>query len=183
MSRKRRRSAPWALPKLLEADRNAATVYLALCWLANGTRQVRTTRNAITKVCGLHKDTITSAIKALHDAGWIQRAYGAVTGRRWYRITITEVVIFPWAVKTGSSARPKRKTRTHENRSKGRVPLDRKNPPYSLKRVGGALQPPPLTARAGAAAGTHTGSDTHTAQEEQADRPIAEIVREACGDV
>ena len=79
MGKTRTTHAPWPLQALLERNRNAAAVYLALRWLAKGKKQVGTSREHIHRVTGFYKDTITVAMAALRDAGWI----GLSLDRQW----------------------------------------------------------------------------------------------------
>lgn len=141
---------PWPLPRLLEADRNAATVYMVLLWLAAGRRQVYTTRARITAVCGLYRETITAAIQALDRAGWVRLRHGHVPARRWYRLTLAKLPPFPWA----------EKSRSREPGFRGKKPLKRaprlsgKKPPNPLTGIGGLpapALPPPVGGRSGAA--------------------------------
>ena len=100
---KERKPTPWPVPELLQHNRNAALLYLALRWLAGDSRQLNTTRAGIADVCGLHRETITKAMNTLHEAGWVVRNRGHAKGRRWYRITFPSKTLFPWAVETGSN--------------------------------------------------------------------------------
>lgn len=77
----------WPLPKLLAANRNTMTVYAALRWQSGEHRQLNTTRDRIAKVCGLHRETITDAIQALNQSGWVSVSYGRQGNRTWYRLT------------------------------------------------------------------------------------------------
>lgn len=135
MARARTKS-PIPLPDLLLSNRNAATVYATLRWLAGAKHQLRTTRQRITEVCGLSKDIVTAAVKALHDGRWIVRRYGAVTNRRWYRISFSNVVTFPWAAKTSLRKKSNPKCKAGKKRSKGARPLSQKNRSNPLKGIG-----------------------------------------------
>ena len=79
---------PWPVPKLLEADRNAVTVFVTLQVLAKGKREVSTTRGRIKAVCGLSEKPISTAIKVLNEAGWITRNYGSDGRKTWFRIVL-----------------------------------------------------------------------------------------------
>ncbi len=79
---------PWTLPNLLAANRNAVTVYAALCWLAKGRRQISVMRKGIAEVCNLYKDTIGKSVKVLDESGWLRLRYGRYGGKSWYRITL-----------------------------------------------------------------------------------------------
>ena len=93
---------PKPLPDLLALNRNAATVYLAIRWLAGDRRQVNTTRAKIAAVCGLCKRAITDAVQALGECGWVRVSYGRQGLRSWYRLTLNAGVswIFPVCHKT-----------------------------------------------------------------------------------
>lgn len=146
------------LPELIAMNRNAATVYVALRWLACGKRQVCTTRAAITKVCGLHREGITAAMSALHDCGWIDKSYGTAKNRKWYRVTFgSKNDFFPKAVKTGL----REKSWTRKNRPKGRSRLGRFSRLNSLERVGASLKAPaPLPMGRGGQGSPTTGNIT-----------------------
>lgn len=131
-----RTKSPIPLPDLLLLNRNAATVYAALRYLAGDKRQLRITRRRITEVCSLSKDVVTAAVTALHDGRWIVRRRGMMPGRRWYRITFPNVVTFPWAAKTSLRKKPDAKTQAGKNRSKRARPLNQKNRSNPLGGIG-----------------------------------------------
>lgn len=165
---------PWTLPRVLAANRAAAAVYLAVLWLAGERRQVCTTRARIKAVCGLCPETITGAVQALNDAGWIKLAYGRAAGKRWYRLTLPKLPPFPWAEKT----RSREASKTGKNPLKGTPRLSGKNPPYSLKRVGaGPVAALPLRGDTATPAGT---PDTG-ASEEGAMVSVADLAAEVFG--
>ena len=181
---------PWTLPRVLAANRAAAAVYLAVLWLAGERRQVCTTRARIKAVCGLCPETITGAVQALNDAGWIKLAYGRAAGKRWYRLTLPKLPPFPWAEKTRSrepklppfpwaeKTRSREASKTGKNPLKGTPRLSGKNPPYSLKRVGaGPVAALPLRGDTATPAGT---PDTG-ASEEGAMVSVADLAAEVFG--
>lgn len=126
----RRQRCAWSLDDLLAADRNAATVYIAIRWLAAGRRRWQGTRKTLAGVCGLHRQTITKAVAALAEGGWLTLSYGRRGGKSWYELTFGEAVL-PEAGKTvpcGASNRRK-------NRPQSRVVRERKNrPPFSIEK-------------------------------------------------
>ena len=165
---------PWTLPRVLAANRAAAAVYLAVLWLAGERRQVCTTRARIAEVCGLYRDTITNALKALDDGGWVRVRYGRAAGKRWYRLTLPKLPPFPWAAKT----RSREASKTGKNPLKGTPRLSGKNPPYSLERVGaGPVAALPLRGDTATPAGT---PDTG-ASEEGAMVSVADLAAEVFG--
>lgn len=129
---------PWPLPKLLAKNRNALTVYGVLRWLANDRRQLNTTRARITAVCGLHEDTISAAVAALGDAGWVSVGYGRQGNRTWYRLTFPVAGFFPVAGKT----RHREGSGGQKNRPQGTARCGRKNRP-PVRKYRGASPPPP----------------------------------------
>lgn len=137
---------PWTLDKLMAANRNAATVYLTLRWLAGGKRQLNTTRAKVSSVCGLHRQRISEAMTALGNAGWVKVNYGRAGIKRWYRLTI-EMDFFPMTMKTTH----RESKSVHENRPKGTVPYDHENRPLSLKRGTRHATSPPAVASGTAA--------------------------------
>ena len=102
----RRARKPWPLPKLLGQNRCAITVYAALRWLSGDVRRLETTRDRITEVCGLHRDTISAAMKVLDKAGWVRLNYGRAGTRTWYRLSFPVQAFFP---ETGPSGHRKAK--------------------------------------------------------------------------
>jgi len=183
-----RRKPPESLDVLLERDRNAATAFLALVALADGKRQLSVTRERITDVTGLHHDTITAAVRALHDGHWITRQYGRDGTRTWYRITLRAV--FPESVKTGHSAPRKRvspvpgKTGYRERKSNrekpgtARVSLCREKPASSPIGDRGGLQSPPLSPDGGAGTSTRVSPTREAeAEPEIVEYPITDFIR------
>jgi len=136
----KRKPSPWPLPKLLAANRNAATVYAALRWLASERRQLNTTRARITEVCGLHKDTITAAMQVLAKSEWIGLNYGRRGDKTWYRLTFPGPGFFPVAPKNSFSATGG----SRKNRSQRAIPCGRENRSPSPKGEEG--DPPPSDA-------------------------------------
>ncbi len=151
----RPRPKPESLLALLKSNRNAITVYGALRWLSGEKRQINTSRAAITEITRLHRSTITKAVTALHDGGWICRCRGHATNRRWYRITFASEEFFPCNGKTVPSARkkssilragkpiPSAMSKDGENHPKRAKRLRRKNRPNSLEGVGASYGPAP----------------------------------------
>lgn len=91
---KRRR--PWSLPKLLEHNRDAATVFMVLVFMAGDRRQIGTTREKIREACpGLTPRRIGKAVQTLHDAAWLTRQYGQNGPVSWYRIVLPVVDFSP----------------------------------------------------------------------------------------
>ena len=86
MPPKRRRAL--SLPELLATNKHAVTVYFVLVHLADGGRQFSPSRNDIATIYPVSVKTVGRAIEALHDAAWINRAYGREGTRTWYRITL-----------------------------------------------------------------------------------------------
>ena len=130
---------PWPLDSLLKANRNAAGVYLALRWLAGKKRCLATTRRRIAEICPMHEDTISKAMRALADAGWIVLNYGRAGGKQWYRVSFpaTKQQIFPGAVETGH----RKKKQSHSNRPQGTIRCGRLNRPLFSKENKGANTP------------------------------------------
>ena len=62
-------------------------VYAAIVHLADGRKQFTPNRQDIADVCKVCTRIVGRAIDALHDARWINRAYGHEGKRTWYRIT------------------------------------------------------------------------------------------------
>ncbi len=170
----RRQPAPWPVDKLLTRDRNAGTVYLALIALAVGKRQVNTTRASIAEVCGLYRDRITSALAALHDAGWVNRRYGRAGNRCWFRINFPQDPLSPVALKISFRDRKKAPSpgaekhrrsaasKTVENQLQGTRPCAVENQLHPLEGIGDALQPSPLVPTGAGTAGIaqHPAQDT-----------------------
>ena len=123
-----KRSCAWTLPELMKANRNAATVYLAVVWLASGRRQVGTTRARIRAACRLSERCIGAALEALHEASWIVRRYSRAGHKTWYRLTLIDGA----AVDFGAVVR---KTRHRELCKKS------KNVPQGIERCGTKIVP------------------------------------------
>jgi hypothetical protein len=70
-----KRLRPKTLPELLKADRNAATVFAAVVYLAKGQRRIAAKRAEISGICGLIGRRITTALQALDKGGWLIRSY------------------------------------------------------------------------------------------------------------
>ena len=135
------------LPELMEMNRNAATVYLALRWLANDGRQLNTTRPRIAEVCGLSLRLISRAVHALRDSGWIRMSRGWQQKpplRAWYRVSFPAQDLFPVGRKTTHKGRKRRKRAvgrktTHKGSSDGM-----KNDPQGRVPCGTFLDVPRL---------------------------------------
>ncbi len=123
---------PWPLPKLLERDRNAATVYAAIRWLAGNSRRLGATRERIAAVCGLYRDTISAAMHALAEAGWLTLNYGRQGVRTWYRLSFPVSGFFPVSAKPRYSKR----AATGKNPLQQTVSCVGKNPTLSRKGEG-----------------------------------------------
>ena len=106
---RRRSPVPWSLGRLLEADRNALTVYGSLRWLSGSSRRLCCTRGRIKNVCNLHKDTITKAMKALNESRWVIVNYGRERNRIWYRLSFPTTDFFSVAEKSGPRAKIRRR--------------------------------------------------------------------------
>lgn len=175
MTRKTR-TLPLPLPELIQRNRNAATVYLSLRYLAGDSRQLRTTRAKIGHVCGLHRETITKAVRVLHDGRWIKRSWGRAVNRRWYRITFVEISVLPWVGKTVLSATskthspkagktdPSARSKERKNRPKRSLPLGRKNRRISLERERRDPAAPEVAAGRCLATGGETDAANHSAE-------------------
>lgn len=133
-----RRSTPWAIPKLLAANRNALTVYAVLRFLAGDSRRYSTTRQRIADVCGLSLRAIGFAVQALNEAGWLTLNYGRQGIKTWYRLTFPVVGFLPVVRKTYHS---KRKS-VSKNIPQQTVCCGTKNIPHPRKGVG-ATRPAP----------------------------------------
>lgn len=127
---------PWPLPKLLNADRNAATVFLAVVTLANGRRQLGTTRAHIREVCGLSKRCIGAALEALHDASWLVRRYSRSGNKTWFRLTLPKCAVVGFSAVVRKTHHRGR-SGTSKNVPQGTERCGTKNVPHSLKGVGG----------------------------------------------
>lgn len=111
---------PWSILRLVSKCKSSPAVFLALMELASerGSAQIRLNRDDIHAKTGLYKDTISAAMWALHEAGWIRLTTAFIPGRRWYRVTIPGLVStgktrssaipdpLPWSGKTRSRGRP-----------------------------------------------------------------------------
>ena len=89
----------WPLPKLLERNRNAGTVFGAILHLAGERRRLGVTRARIRAVCGLCERKIGRAVAALAEAGWLKRTYSSDIrdGRKsWYRILLPKCTAHLW---------------------------------------------------------------------------------------
>jgi hypothetical protein len=118
--------------RLLATNRNAMTVYGSLLWIAEERRQLNTTRRAISKVCGLHEETITQAMTALNESGWVTVNYGRQGAKTWYRLSFPVPSFFPVPGKN-----PHREgSKSRKKPPQGTVPCTHKKPPQSLKRLG-----------------------------------------------
>jgi len=129
----------WPLPKLLATCRHAGAVALALAWLAQGGRQVNTTRKTIREVCGLSEKLITAGIHSLKRAGWIRVAYGFYRSRTWYRIVLVHEGLKTTFMGTSAMRGAKRPSCKRQGRSKndlhGGAPMrGAKRPPLSTER-------------------------------------------------
>ena len=168
---------PWPLPRLLKADRNAATVYLALRVLASGRPQVNTTRRRIRDVCGLHERRVTAAVRALADAGWLTLRYGRSGKRTWYRLTLLDVLAL-WVRKrpSGNYATPlalrarkrpsARATKVYENDPQRAARCGYENDPHPLEGIGRAPSPrPPFPCRGSVGNSPPVPSDARAEQE------------------
>ncbi len=127
-----KRKRPWSLEKVLAANRNAITVYAALRWLAGDVRRLGTTRQRIAEVCGLYRDTISAALHALSEAGWLVLRYGRQGVRTWYRITFPVSGFFPVSPKTRASKR----AATGKSPTQETVSCVGENPTHPLKGIG-----------------------------------------------
>jgi hypothetical protein len=117
------------------------TVYGSLRWLSGLSRRLCCTRRRITEICGLHEDTITKAMKALNEAGWVEVNYGRHRKRTWYRLSFPKIEFFPVAEKLGGSAGD----RSRKKRPQQRQSCGRKNRLHSLEGVGASFGPAPTT--------------------------------------
>lgn len=134
---------PCPLPTLLEANRNAMTVYGAIRWLAGDKGRLSTTRKRIKDVCGLSERTIGDAVAALDSAGWITLNYGCDGSRKWYRLSLPMVGFLPMC---GKTARRKRLS-VSKNSTKETVSYGTKNSTLPLtgnSRQGSATATPAL---------------------------------------
>lgn len=120
------------LPELLKLNRNAATVYMALRWIAGERRQLNITRDKIRAVCGLHIRRISEAMAALDECGWVVVNYGRHGIKTWYRLSFPVGQIFPVCMKT---AHRERKV-SDKKSTQGTVRCVYENDPQSLKRLG-----------------------------------------------
>jgi hypothetical protein len=140
MKRKRPKPvpAPWPLPKLLDTNRNAVTVYCAVRWLAGNRRRLSTTRATIKSVCGLSPKCISAAMTVLDAAGWVVVNYGRLGDQCWYRLSFPRRAseFFPVGRKT---THRKRKSRS-KNDLQQTVTCRSKNDPPPLKRGKRGLQ-------------------------------------------
>jgi hypothetical protein len=158
---------------VLGRSKSAATTYLALQLIAKGKRQCNTTRKTISSVCGLHKDTVTKAVHALQDAGWIVLNYGrADTGHKtWYRITFPQCEFLPEMEKPGQRGR----SQNGKKRSQGSRPCGGKTRSPLLEKRGGPTAPPsPLHEEGGAAP---SGPEVHWVDRLIAQRRAEEVAR------
>jgi hypothetical protein len=129
-----KRPRPLPMPALLAANRNAATVFLAVVWLANGRRQLGTTRARIREACGLSERCIGAALDALHEGGWLVRRYSRKGHRTWFRLTLPSAVVDFGAVVRKAHHRERRKV--SKNVPQGTERCGTKNIPHSRKGVG-----------------------------------------------
>lgn len=135
-----RRRKYWPPDRLLDANRNAITVFGALLWLAEGKRQVNPTRAKIRDVCHLSEDTISKAIGALKEGGWIILSKGWSGHVSWYRITLPEGCFLPVA----QDSRHRVPSQADKNRPQGNRPCTAKKQAPSLKKKRAVLKHPPL---------------------------------------
>jgi hypothetical protein len=169
-----RRSTPWALPKLLAANRNALTVYAVLRFLAGDSRRYATTRQRIADVCGLSLRSIGEAVQALDEAGWLTMNYGRQGLKSWYRLTFPVVGFFPVVRKTYHS-KPKS---VSKNIPQQTVCCVSKNSTHSLNGVGASYGPAP-TPTGGAERTPTQGAVQHLEKTDCGGgptRPITEIL-------
>ena len=131
---------PTPLPELLERNRNAATVYLALRCLSGERRRLSTTRARIAALCWLSPKRISEAMTALDECGWVAVNYGRAGIKRWYRLTFPMGHFLPMVTKTTLS---KCKVGV-KNDPKQTVCYGDKNDPLSLKRDSDAPTPSPI---------------------------------------
>lgn len=98
-TRKRRRPKVWTLRMLVVACRQAPAVYLALedMALARESRMVTPSRDKLAEATGIDRgQTISTALTALHNAGWIRRKLIPKTegGKRvatWINVTVVRM--------------------------------------------------------------------------------------------
>jgi len=103
-----KRRTAWPLPKLLEHNRNAGTVFGAILHLAGDRRRLGATRARIRAVCGLCERKIGKAVETLHEAGWLTRTYSGDVreGRKsWYRILLPSAHLHLWYRKSTTGKR------------------------------------------------------------------------------
>lgn len=129
---------PWPLETLLQANRNAVTVYVVLKYLAGDKMITQPTREKIKAECHLSHKVISSAIGALAGAGWIKLTYGRDGYKRWYRIVLSRSGFLPIGRKTTR----RKKTLRSKNDPKGKFPYRSKMTPSSSKEEGGASARP-----------------------------------------
>jgi hypothetical protein len=132
---------PKPVSKLIEADRNAPAVFLAILELAQGGDHVKCTRGDIRSVTGLSEKRITKAITALHNARWVHRAYGRRgISAQWYQISVGK-----WVSPLRVGKRPSRKrAKGTKTTLKAQTLEGPKTTLLSLKREGDAQAPSPI---------------------------------------
>ena len=97
----------------------------------------------ITKTCGLTGKRITTAIHALHKAGWLTRKLISNGRRSWYLIVFTKDILYGGRKATSIGALGKVEKRPPYNQSYG----GRKTTPSYVSKKGGGSRcaPPPPT--------------------------------------
>lgn len=156
---------PWPLPKLLEANRNAVTLYVTLLHLAGGHRGLTTTRARIRTVCGLSEKRITAAVDALATAGWIRRTYHRRGIKRWYRIGLPMGLEIASATgpKTPHSGRNGARTAKGSKATHSAAKVRAENDPKRIIRYGAENDPLPLTGNSTPRAGGGGVTNEHPA--------------------
>ena len=130
-------------------NRNAATVYLSLLWLAGDKRQLNTTRQKIAAVCHLHQRRISEAMQALHDGGWVTVNYGRAGNKAWYRLSFPVGRFVPVCMKTAH----REGSGSDKKSTQGAVPCVYENDP--LSPIGDKARDPARLNAAGHAPAEH----------------------------
>jgi len=129
------------LAELRTACRDAPVVWLALCEMAaeRGSNYVTPTREKLSERTGIARlKTISAALTALHQAGWIQRKHTPVSAGGQQTATLLSIILRR-VPSSGTSDRPYRgrKTprtyKTHVEREIGPIARGRKTPQESSK--------------------------------------------------
>jgi hypothetical protein len=113
----RKRKKQESLAALIARQRSAPTVWLALCDMADerGSRVVTPTREQLRELTGLNEKTISAALTALEEVGWIDRVHKPVMVGQKRVATLLRITLIrrtPLTVRTRQHSNDRRKGRS-----------------------------------------------------------------------